>query len=196
MNFRGLQPVERGRGRWEIVSTWQECDQCRSGCIVFRLIFSHTKYNISRIGTIQLHRLSTCFVQRNHNLKSIDFTPVDHALGELDQGSIRIPRMDSSPLGTLPPELIFRILDLMIPFRYSGFSCVCRRALSLVNQKLDTPKHRKLTSLEFRKSHTAAFVAILRLVLDGKLAWVNDKLGSENVAICYGSELDENDSDL
>jgi hypothetical protein len=84
----------------------------------------------------------------------------------------------------------------MIPFRYSGFSCVCRRALSLVNQKLDTPKHRRLTSLKFRKSRTAAFVAIQRMFLDGKLAPVDDKLGSENVAICYGPDPDENDSDL
>jgi hypothetical protein len=104
--------------------------------------------------------------------------------------------MDSSPLGTLPPELIFRILDLMIPFQYSGFSCVCQRALSLVNQNFDTPGHRKLTSLEFRKSRTAAFVAIQRTLLDGKLAPVNENLGPETVAICYGPDPDENDSDL
>jgi hypothetical protein len=159
MNFRGLQPVERGRGRWEIVSTWQECDQCRSGCIVFRLIFSHTKYNISRIGTIQLHRLSTCFVQRNHNLKSIDFTPVDHALGELDQGSIRIPRMDSSPLGTLPPELIFRILDLMIPFRYStpaSRAFVGARSPSLI---------RSLILLSIASLLLSSFGRVIRLLL-------------------------------
>jgi hypothetical protein len=107
----------------------------------------------------------------------------------LDQGSLEIPRMDSSPLKTLPPELVFRILDLMSPFQYSGFSCVCRRALSLVNQRLDTPKHRKLTSLESRKSRTAAFVTIQRLFMDGKLAPVDDKLSSEDVCICYGPIL-------
>jgi hypothetical protein len=115
---------------------------------------------------------------------------------QLHQDTAQASNMEASPLGTLPPELIFRILDLMHPIQYSGFSCVCRRALSLVNQKLDTPRHRKLTSLGSRKSRTAAFVAIQRLYLDGKLPPVDDKLGSENVAICYGPDPDENDSDL
>jgi hypothetical protein len=102
--------------------------------------------------------------------------------------------MESSPLGTLPPELIFRILDTMYPCDYSGFSCVCRRALSLVNQKLDTPEDRDFTSPEFWKSRTGAFVGAQRLFLEGKLAPISD--GREGVSICYGPDPDENDSDL
>lgn len=48
--------------------------------------------------------------------------------------------MDSSLLATLPIELIFRILDLLEPREYSGFSCTCRHAVTLVNKKLDNPK--------------------------------------------------------
>jgi hypothetical protein len=39
-------------------------------------------------------------------------------------------------LKILPLELIFLILDFMTPDEYSGFTCTCRDALSLVNQKL------------------------------------------------------------
>jgi hypothetical protein len=48
--------------------------------------------------------------------------------------------MDSSPLATLPLELIFRILDFLEPHEYSGFSCTCRYAVLVVNQKLDNPE--------------------------------------------------------
>ena len=48
--------------------------------------------------------------------------------------------MDSSPLATLSLELIFRILDFLEPHKYSGFSCTCRRAVIIVNKKLDNPK--------------------------------------------------------
>lgn len=40
-------------------------------------------------------------------------------------------------LGTLPPELIFRILDFMDPYDMAGLSCACRSMLLLVNRKLD-----------------------------------------------------------
>jgi hypothetical protein len=50
--------------------------------------------------------------------------------------------MDSSPLATLPLELIFRILDFLEPRQYSGFSCTCRHAVTLVNRKLDNLKDR------------------------------------------------------
>jgi len=46
-------------------------------------------------------------------------------------------------LGSLPPELIFRILDFMEPHEYSGFSCTCRHAVTLVNRKLDNPKDKE-----------------------------------------------------
>jgi hypothetical protein len=50
--------------------------------------------------------------------------------------------MDSNPVATLPIELIFRILDLLEPREYSGFSCTCRYAVTLVNRKLDNLKDR------------------------------------------------------
>jgi hypothetical protein len=51
--------------------------------------------------------------------------------------------MDLSPLFSLPPELIFQILDLMEPHEYAGFSCTCRHAVTLVNRKLDNPKDKE-----------------------------------------------------
>jgi hypothetical protein len=84
------------------------------------------------------------------------------------------PRMDSSPLFSLPPELIFQILDLMEPHEYAGFSCTCRHAVTLVNRKLDNPKDKEglYFYLRFRsedialrdhlppwKSRTARYVA-------------------------------------
>ena len=48
--------------------------------------------------------------------------------------------MSSSPLATLPIELFFRILDFLEPHEYSGLSCTCRYAVTLVNRKLDNPK--------------------------------------------------------
>jgi hypothetical protein len=48
--------------------------------------------------------------------------------------------MDSSPLSSLPTELIFRILDFLKPHEYSGFSCTCQEAVAVVNRKLDNPK--------------------------------------------------------
>jgi hypothetical protein len=42
----------------------------------------------------------------------------------------------TSRLGSLPPKLIFRILDFMKPHEYSGFSCACRETETLINRKL------------------------------------------------------------
>jgi hypothetical protein len=82
--------------------------------------------------------------------------------------------MDSGPLFSLPPELIFQILDLMEPHEYAGFSCTCRHAVTLVNRKLDNPKDKEglYSYLRFRsedialrdhlppwKSRTARYVA-------------------------------------
>jgi hypothetical protein len=44
---------------------------------------------------------------------------------------------------TLPIELFFRILDFLEPHEYSGLSCTCRYAVTLVNRKLDNPKEQK-----------------------------------------------------
>ena len=51
----------------------------------------------------------------------------------LDNPLNEIPNL----LDILPPELIFSILDRMEPHEYSGFSCTCREAVTLVNRKLD-----------------------------------------------------------
>ncbi|KAM0712837.1 hypothetical protein Q7P35_000286 [Cladosporium inversicolor] len=70
-----------------------------------------------------------------------------------------LPRgMDSSPLGALPPELVFLILDFMQPHEYSGLPCTCQGMLSIVNQKLDTPQSRDFASRDPYVSRTAAFV--------------------------------------
>jgi hypothetical protein len=44
---------------------------------------------------------------------------------------------------TLPIELFFRILDFLEPHEYSGLSCTCRYAVTLVNRKLDSPEEQK-----------------------------------------------------
>jgi hypothetical protein len=46
-------------------------------------------------------------------------------------------------LDILPLELIFRILDFIEPHEYSGFSCTCRHAVTIVNQKLDNRKNKQ-----------------------------------------------------
>ena len=70
--------------------------------------------------------------------------------------------MESSPLGALPPKLIFRILDFMEPHEYSGLSCTCRRALALTNQMLDIPEYMRgvYTTLVDWRSCTALFVSM------------------------------------
>lgn len=45
--------------------------------------------------------------------------------------------MELSTLGILPLELLFHVLDLMDADEYSGFTCLGRHAISLVNRKLD-----------------------------------------------------------
>jgi hypothetical protein len=84
---------------------------------------------------------------------------------------VPLSRMESSPLGTLPPELIFRILDFLDPLEYTGFPCTCQYALSLVNKMLDTPEHCGFTALDQdRKSRTAAIVEAKKWSLDGNSA--------------------------
>jgi hypothetical protein len=75
------------------------------------------------------------------------------------------PRMDSSPLFSLPPELIFQILDFMEPHEYSGFSCTCRHAVTLVNRKLDNPKDKEELYSWLRGSRHYDSEAPLRLYL-------------------------------
>lgn len=60
--------------------------------------------------------------------------------------------MEPNILETLPPELIFHILDFLGPVEMSAFPCTCQHALSLVNQKIDTPDGRERYPLEFYTS--------------------------------------------
>lgn len=53
------------------------------------------------------------------------------------------PNKNFNLLDVLPPELIFRILDFMEPHEYSGFSCTCRHAVTIVNHKLDNQKNKQ-----------------------------------------------------
>ena len=71
--------------------------------------------------------------------------------------------MKSTLLSVLPQELIIEILEFMDPHEYSGLSCTCRFALSLVNEKLDTPEGRRFGFPDNHLSRTAAFVAQHRL---------------------------------
>lgn len=75
--------------------------------------------------------------------------------------------MESSPLGTIPPELIFPILDFMEPHEFSGLSCTCQRALWLVNQYLKPYEFGGPKILGDSKSRTAYFVRENRGWLSG-----------------------------
>jgi hypothetical protein len=102
--------------------------------------------------------------------------------------------MESSLLGILPPELIFRILDFLDPLEYTGFPCTCQYALALVNKMLDTPEGRGFTAIDKnRKSRTAAFVEAKRLSLDGSFAMMKNWQGgpSDCSARCYHDESED-----
>jgi hypothetical protein len=112
----------------------------------------------------------------------------------LKETIVPVSNMESSPLGTLPPELIFRILDFLNPLEYTGFPCTCQHALSLVNHMLDTPENHNFTALdEDRRSWTAAFVQAKRLSLDGSFAMMeNWQEGlSDCSARCYHDESED-----
>lgn len=110
------------------------------------------------------------------------------AIGSLWQGQRPPTGMDSSPLGVLPPELIYHVLDFMHPHEYSGLSCTCQRMLSVVNQKLNTPQSREFASLNPYVSRTAAFVkAEHEVIIWGE---VPEDIG------CYYISMDEDDYDL
>ena len=98
--------------------------------------------------------------------------------------------MESSLLATLPPELIFPILDFMDSHEMSGLSCAYRCTLLLVDQKLDT-EGRHLDPLKLCTSRTGAFNEFRRVTLERLLA--------ENGATsgCFDpGYFSDNDSDL
>lgn len=101
--------------------------------------------------------------------------------------------MESSLLGTLPSELILCILNFLSPLEMSGFSCTCQRALSLANQKLDTPDGREHYPLGSYTRWTGALISAGRVGYDELLA------NNGTSSACWASRAafdDENDSDL
>jgi hypothetical protein len=97
--------------------------------------------------------------------------------------------MDLSPLGVLPPELAYHILDFMYPHEYSGLPCTCQGMLSIVNRKLDTPQSRDFASRNPYVSRTAAFVkAEHQVIIWGELP--------EDVGCCWIPPTCEADWDL
>ena len=100
--------------------------------------------------------------------------------------------MDSSPLLMLPTELLFQILDFMSPAEYSGFSCTCRRALTVINEKLDTQEHRHRGSLSSYLSRTAGYVEYRRFMSNIRMPPAS---GADEWIVCYGATL-EDDPDL
>lgn len=75
----------------------------------------------------------------------------------------------------------------------SGFSCTCQRALSLVNQKLDTPDGRERYPLDSYTSWKGAFNKAGRASYEELLAQNGTSSGCWTSAAAFD---DENDSDL
>jgi hypothetical protein len=127
-----------------------------------------------------------------HSFESVHGTSANHIIGVVhsDQNLVRILSVESALLGTLPPELIFRILDFMNPYDMAGFSCACRRTLLLFNRKLDT-EGRELDPLRTYISRTSAFNEFRRTNLERLLA----ENGTTSGCFDPGSFSDD-DSDL
>lgn len=113
---------------------------------------------------------------------------------DVDSGGGSTRNMESSSLlgalEVLPTELIFRILDFfMHPHQYSGFLCICQRALVLVNRILEVSEHWYTTPTSWQ-SATAPCVNMQRITIPpGECMW-------EGRAVCYGVDSDSNDPDL
>jgi hypothetical protein len=89
-------------------------------------------------------------------------------------------------LETLPPELIFHILDFMLPHEFSGLPCTCRCALSLVNRKLKVREYKSWKSAE------APYVNMQSIAL----APLNFVYGSKDISFNYSVGPDFDDPDL
>jgi hypothetical protein len=75
-------------------------------------------------------------------------------------------------LKILPLEMIFLILDLMTPDEYSGFTCTCRDALSLVNQKLVNSEPCYYYGLIPWTSRTGDYIRIQRRIRESQSEWM------------------------
>jgi hypothetical protein len=104
--------------------------------------------------------------------------------------------MASTTLFSLPPEVIFLILDNMHPCEYSGFACTCQRALKLINQKLDTPEYLHYTTFisGARKSRTAAYIHVHRIYRVWQFPGAEN--GAKGLRICHFFNPEWNDPDL
>jgi hypothetical protein len=93
-------------------------------------------------------------------------------------------------LKIFPLEILFLILDFMTPDEYSGFTCTCRDALALVNQKLVASKPCYPYGLMPWTSRTGDYIRIQRSIREMLQEF-------EMSASCAGyHDLDESDSDL
>jgi hypothetical protein len=125
---------------------------------------------------------------------------------QLDNPLNKIPNL----LDILPPEVIFRILDCMEPHEYSGFSCTCREAVTLVNRKLDNVRDQEelwfgldlnssqalYAQIPHWKSRTARYVAKKKgrrqLESEKRDRWEME----DYVCVYYGPPVDDDDADL
>jgi hypothetical protein len=125
---------------------------------------------------------------------------------QLDNPLNKIPNL----LDILPPELIFKILDCMDLHEYSGFSCLCREAVTLVNRKLDNVRDQEelwfgldlnssqalYAQIPHWKSRTARYVAKKKgrrqLESEKRDRWEME----DYVCVYYGPPVDDDDADL
>jgi hypothetical protein len=93
-------------------------------------------------------------------------------------------------LKVFPLEIIFLVLDFMTPDEYSGFTCTCRGALALVNQKLETSELCRFHGLIPWTSRTGDYIRVQRSIREMLRDY---EIGPS----CIGYHvLDESDSDL
>jgi hypothetical protein len=93
-------------------------------------------------------------------------------------------------LKVFPLEIIFLVLDFMTPDEYSGFTCTCRDALSMVNQKLETSELCRYYGLIPWTSRTGDYIRIQRSIREMLQEF-------EISRSCVGYyNIDESDSDL
>jgi hypothetical protein len=93
-------------------------------------------------------------------------------------------------LKVFPLEILFLILDFMAPDEYSGFTCTCRDALLLVNQKLETNELCRCYGVIPWTSRTGDYIRVQRSIREMRQEF-------ETGRSCVGYyNIDESDSDL
>jgi hypothetical protein len=131
----------------------------------FRLLLPKLSLVLDFLDPLEYQALSyTCrsflTAVKQYNEDNLPLTEIWRRRAASNNPQFRRPAMgmDSSPLGVLPPELIYHVLDFVQPHEYSGLPCTCQGMLLIVNRKLDTPQSRDFASRNPYVSRTAAFV--------------------------------------